>query len=572
MCSDDGQVVLTYNGEVYNFRELRRELESLGRKFRSSGDTEVVLRSFEEWGTDAVRRLDGMFAVAVWDGRRQELVLARDRSGKKPLYYSVADERLTFGSEIKAVVAAPWVPWEPALERVGEYLTFGYVPHPATLLRGVEQVPPGAIVRFGRSGLSDPERYWDPAGAPPLRRADGSFEGTLRSAFQLAVSRRMIADVPLGALLSGGVDSSLVVAAMTREAVGPVHTFSIGFSGHSSFDERNWAQLVSDHFGTRHTVFEVRPEAAALLDELLWYHDQPFGDSSAIPTFLVSQLASEHVTVVLNGDGGDEVFGGYDRFTAAKLARFIPGGLARVGSKVAGVLPDDGGYFALRRRARRFLDAAGAPALDAYHSWSAVTPAPLVHDWVRPEFCAEHLDASVRDCYERVPDLPTLDRLLYANFRTYLPDDLAVKMDRMSMAHSLEARSPFLDTAVCELLANVRASEKVGIRQVKPLLRNAFEPMLPDAIWDRRKHGFGVPMNDWFRGELGELFADEVLDRSARTADVFDKQAMCRAFDDHRKNRAQHGYRFWAALTLERWLRLGRPASAPPRSVTAVGG
>jgi asparagine synthase (glutamine-hydrolysing) len=563
MTSEDGSVALTYNGEVYNFRELRRELEARGARFRSSGDTEVVLRAYEAFGEGFVQRLDGMFALALWDGREGKLLLARDRTGKKPLFYSTLGGRLTFASEIKSLLVCPWIDPRPALDQLPEFLTFGYVPHPHTLYEGILQLPPGALLTFTSAGLSGPRPFWDAVPDSQPLRPDGSFHARVAELLREATARRMISDVPLGALLSGGIDSSIVVGLMSEVASGPVHTFSIGFPDEPSFDERAAAGQVARHFGTLHTEFAVELDAVSLMDRLLWHHDQPYADSSAIPTYVVSRLAREHVTVVLNGDGGDEVFGGYDRFVAAAVSRRMPAPLARLGRRAAGVLPRDHGYYSLQRRTERFLELADRPVEERYQSWIAVAHDDLLAELLgRP---APEADASMRRCYEQAGHLPVLDRILYANFRTYLPDDLAVKMDRMSMANSLEARSPFLDTAVIEHLARLPARHKVGLRRLKPVLRRAFRPLLPEAIWDRKKHGFGVPMGAWFRGELGTLFEDEVLTADARSSELLDPGTVRRLWSEHAAGEREHGFRLWTLLTLERWLRsLERPPALEP--------
>ncbi|MEW6581537.1 MAG: asparagine synthase (glutamine-hydrolyzing) [Actinomycetota bacterium] len=568
LSNDDGSVTVTYNGEIYNFADLRADLTSRGHRFRSSGDTEVVVRAYEEWGDDFIHRLDGMFAFALWDANRGRLILARDRTGKKPLYYTQIGGRLTFASEIKALRAAPWVRTGPDLARLPEFLTYGYVPGPHTLYEGVSQVPPGCTLTYTTRGIEGIRPYWDwplePAGTP----ADGDLAGRIAALIRDAVRRRMVSDVPIGALLSGGIDSSIVVGLMAQLSDVPVHTFSIGFEDDQSFDERDYARLVAERFSTHHTEFVVRADAVALLDTLLWHHDQPFADSSAIPTYLVCRLAREHVTVALNGDGGDEVFGGYDRFVAARISGMVPTPLARAGRRAVRLLPRSDGYFSPRRRAERFLERAGQPVRDRYQSWIAVLNEDLLAQVVPADVRAlapRDVTASMDDCYTRAAALPQLDRILYANFKTYLPDDLAVKMDRTSMANSLETRSPFLDTAVVECLARVRARHKVGLRSVKPFLRKAFGPLLPDEIWDRKKHGFGVPMGHWFRGPLGEVFQDEVLAADARTAGILDRGAVTRLWDEHRGRQVEHGFRLWTILTLERWLRgSGNTSAAPP--------
>lgn len=570
MVNENRSVVLTYNGEIYNYRELRRELEARGFPFRSSGDTEVVLRAYEAWGDRFVDRIDGMFALAVWDEQKARLLLARDRTGKKPLYYAVAGNRFLFASEIKSLLASPWVGREPEVCRLPEFLTYGYIPYPNTFFRGITQVPPAATVVYDVEGVHPPEEYWTPlrsaSSVPPTRFAHGQIAKLVAQ----AVERRLVSDVPLGALLSGGIDSSIVVGLMQRAAPEPVHTFSIGFPEEPSFDERPYAQAVAKHFGTRHTEFAVDVDAVSLLDRILWHHDQPFADSSAIPTYLVSKLARDRVTVVLNGDGGDEVFGGYDRFAAARLAGYVPAFLAQAARYATRLLPLDHGYYSVQRRARRFLELAREPVKERYHSWIAVANdeilQELLTDSLRELFDPQDVRAAMEIHYRRARHLPTLDQILYTNFRTYLPDDLAVKMDRMSMASSLEARSPFLDTAVVEYVARLPARVKIGLRHLKPILRQSFFELLPPSIWERRKHGFGVPVGTWFRTtELATVFEDEVLSADARTGLLLHRPTVSRLWSEHRAGEQEHGSRLWTLLTLERWLRsLERPVTTNP--------
>lgn len=379
----------------------------------------------------------------------------------------------------------------------------------------------------------------------------------------------MISDVPLGALLSGGIDSSLVVGLMSMMSGERVYTFSVGFPDEPSFDERAYADEVARHFGTKHTDFAVKVDAVGLMDRLLWHHDQPYADSSAVPTYVVSRLAREHVTVVLNGDGGDEIFGGYDRFAAAAVSRRLPPSLARALRRALTMLPAEHDYYRPRRRAERFLERADAPVKDRYQSWIAVLDEDLLAEVLAPSLrdspAVAEVAASMQRHYDRAGHLPELDQLLYANFKTYLPDDLAVKMDRMSMANSLEARSPFLDTALIEYLARMRARDKVGLRHLKPVLRRALFPLLPRSIWNRRKHGFSVPVGTWFSGELGTMFEDEVLADDARSRRFLEPSVVASLWEEHRRGERENGLRLWTLLTLERWLRgLERPLTVSP--------
>lgn len=578
MQSSDGTIALTYNGEIYNFRELRSALRGRGHHFESTGDTEVVLRAYEEWGADCVEHLDGMFALAIWDARLGRLLLARDRTGKKPLFYNSSSGRLTFASEIKALLAAPWIERREDPRRIAQFLTYGYAPHPHTMFAGIRQLPPASVLLYDGDDQPAERRYWDalkPSTSGKI--APGERDRSLASLLAVATQQRMIADVPMGALLSGGIDSSLVVGLMARASPEPVRTFSAGFVDEKSFDERRWAQMVSERFATRHEEFVVRPNAAALLDRLLWHYDQPFHDSSAIPTFLICELARQHVTVVLNGDGGDEVFGGYDRFVAVALAQALPSWPVPALRALTKMLPRNHGYYSLRRRITRFIEQAGEDPRTRYASWIAVLGEQQLEELVLPGALAlgtgsDAPSVPMAACYAEAADLPLLDQVLYANLKTYLPDDLAVKMDRMSMAHSLETRSPFLDTALIEFLAAIPARQKVGLRRLKPLLRRALWPLLPPEIWNRRKHGFGVPVGPWFRsGELKVMFEDELLDGAARSQRYLDPTVLAGIWREHQEGTIEHGFRLWTLLTMERWLRsFERPVELHPPKLSVA--
>lgn len=571
MISDGGHA-LVFNGEVYNFAELRRELSARGHAFRSTGDTEVVLRAFEEWGADAASRLDGMFALAVWDARARTLVLARDRIGKKPLFYALDGAgRLTFGSEIKALAACPWITLEPDWPQLASFLTFGYVPHPASAYVGIRQVEPGMLVEFdATAGIARARRYWSALPSPPPLAPDAQTLAGVRLLLGAAVKRRMVSDVPIGALLSGGIDSSIVTALMTKQGDRDVQTFAVGFPDEASFDERGHARAVAEHLGTTHTEFAVRADAVALLDRLVWLHDGPFADSSAVPTYLVCSAARTRVTVVLTGDGGDEVFAGYQRFAAAALSRLLSAPVAAGLRSVLPLLPGSGSYHDPRKRLERFLGSADRPLEERYLNWVRIFDRSLVGSLLGVPGAGAEESFTRPVAQARAAGLAPVDALVYANFCTYLPGDLAVKVDRASMGSGLEARAPLLDTALVEFAARLPARHKVGFARPKPLLRRAFGQMLPAEVWRRPKHGFGVPMDRWFRGDLGTLYADEVLSGTGRLADVLAPSELRRLWADHQDGCADHGARLWTLLTLERWLR-DIAGGAPLREPCATG-
>jgi len=566
--NEDHTVWVTYNGEIYNFPALRTALEAAGHRFRSHSDTETIVHAYEEYGDDFVRRLDGMFAFALWDARRKRLVLARDRSGKKPLFYTFDGRTFTFASEIKAMLACPWVTTAVAEEHIAEYLTFGCVRAPRTLYRGIASLPPGTWLALEEGALQGPVRYWDLRGSFPSRphRPGGRSHVSpaaaatrVRELLTQAVESRLVSDVPLGALLSGGLDSTIVVGLMARLTSAPVRTFTIGFSDDPSFDEREYAAVAARAFGTEHTEFVVRADAAALLKRLLWHHDQPYGDSSAVPTYAVSRLARRAVTVVLNGDGGDEVFGGYERFHAALLAERTPRFVEDLGRLAARALPRDDGYYGVRRRLERFVAWSGEPPLRRYLGWVSVTDRELVTRLLRPEVAARGDAASVLASFAdgTLPEgAPLLDRLLYMNFTTYLPDDLHVKVDRMSMANSLEARSPMLDTALVEFVASLPPDFKVRGGRLKILLREAFRDLVPPALLKRRKHGFGVPVDRWFAGELEGMARELLLDPGSRTRRYLNDGVVREMFDEHVRGTRSHGHRLWTLINLELWCRM----------------
>lgn len=560
--NEDESMAVVLNGEIYNFRRLRGELGERGHSFRSAGDTEVIAHLAEELSSvELARALDGMFAFAVWDDRRGRLVLGRDRVGKKPLYYACAGGRLVFGSEIKALFPAPWLSRTLAPGAIEAYLTFGYVPTPRTFYAGVKSLPPGHVLTFEPGGEPLIERYWKPpvVGASTATRLDLSpaeAARDVRSGLEAAVRRRLVADVPLGAFLSGGVDSSAIVGIMATQLDRPVQTFTIGFEDSAGFDERPYARQVAERHRTDHHEFVVQPNAVDLVERLVWHHDQPFGDSSAVPTFLLSELTRGEVTVALSGDGGDELFAGYERFAAGLVARrygMLPGPLrGAVGSAVA-VAP----ARALRGRKaslRRFTRVAELGLPDAYRSWIS-----FVQDPERAALLDGRRDdwglLDYRAIWASSAGAHPLDRLLDLNLRTYLVDDLLVKADRMSMAHGLEVRSPFLDTALLELAVRLAPRHKLRGFSLKRVLKAAVADLVPHEILHRPKRGFGVPLDRWFREDLRSYVAATLGSGDARVREHLRPAGVDRLLAEHHSGARDHGHALWTLLTLEIFLR-----------------
>ena len=556
LANEDGSVVVALNGEIYNFQELRRDLVAR-HTFRSQGDTEVIAHLYEERGDDAITALDGMFAIALWDARRRRLLLARDRFGKKPLYYWSDGRRFVFGSEIKALLAAD-VPAEFASENLAEYLAFGYVPTPRTLFSGILKQPPATTLAVDVSGVHEPRPYWDlefPAEHDVARIAPAAAGERVRELLTEAVRKRLVADVPLGVLLSGGVDSSVIAALMAWLVPGRVKTFTVGFEGDAFFDERPHAERVARHIGSEHHASIVKPQAAALIETLLYHHDEPFGDSSALPTYLVAREARRYVTVVLNGDGGDEIFAGYDRFYAALLAERIPGWARRTLALLVRPLPQGRDYHGLLRRVRRFADKASLPFEERIFAWSTFFDLPAISALTADGLVdRERVLASYRQALLRQPRASLLSRLLYLNARTYLLDDLLPKMDRMTMAHAIETRSPMLDRALAEYVAALPDAMKRRGGHGKIVLKQIARELLPDDIVDRPKHGFGLPLGAWFRGELAPLVQETLL-TGARVNRWLRPDSIRTLFDQHVAGWADHGHQLWTLLTLELWLR-----------------
>ncbi len=556
MFTEDGAVSIVFNGEIYNFRELRSDLEARGHRFGTASDTEVILRAWEAWGIGCLDRLRGMFAFAIWDGRRRRLVLARDRAGIKPLVYAWDGHRLLFASELKAILEDASVPRELDWEGLRDYLTFHYVPSPSTIFRAIRKLPPASYLVLDLDG-GEPavHRYWDLRFAPGPERSAEDWARELRWRLEDAVRSHLVADVPVGAFLSGGMDSSAVVALMAGAAGAPVRTFSIGFD-ETDYDELAFARTVASRYGTEHCEFVVKPDALEALPRLAQQFDEPFADSSALPTYYVAKITREHVTVALSGDGGDESFAGYRRYAEAlalhdRLDR-LPGLLVRPLLRLAAGLMPAGA------RGQGYLARLGADPVERY--WRSVTfqrretlrrlLGPEARRHVTPEAEPEGFRRLAGEA--GAPDY--LSTLQYLDMRTYLPEDILTKVDRTSMLVSLEARVPLLDHRLMEFVATIPASLKLREGTGKWIFKRAMAESLPAEILERRKMGFGVPLERWFRGTLGQYARELLLSPRARHRGIFAPGAVQALLDEHQAGRDRSS-QVWSLLCFEEWAR-----------------
>lgn len=560
LANEDGSVQLVFNGEVYNFRELRRRLESAGHVFRTSSDTETLVHLYEDEGPGFLAHVNGMFALALWDARRRELLLARDRLGEKPLVYRHEPGRLLFASELKSLTQVPDVERRIDPQALDEYLTYQYVPHPRTIYQGFAKLPPGHLAIY-RQGQLQVEPYWQPDFRVEQRRPVADAATELRRLMESSVALRLESDVPLGAFLSGGIDSTIVVGLMARLAGRRVRTFSIGFS-QPEYDETSYARLAARQFGTEHEEFQVRPDAVEILPRLVWHYDEPMGDSSALATWYLAQLTRQHVTVALSGDGGDELFAGYDRYRAVRLAGLVdrlPLARQLFGARCWQRLPASTQQRSLGRRWKRFAESLGQSPARRYLEWISIFNAARREQLYTDDFrkslpAAEPLEF-LEAALARATGRDAVTAVSLADLVTYLPCDLMTKVDTATMAHGLECRAPFLDHRVVELAARLPIECKLHHGRGKWILRQAFADLLPDPIQRRAKMGFGVPLDHWFRARLGDFAREVFFDRQALVGNYFRPEAVRRLLDEHRAGRFDHGYRLWALLVLELWHR-----------------
>jgi asparagine synthase (glutamine-hydrolysing) len=559
MSNEDGTIWLVFNGEIYNYRDLQHRLEGAGHTFRSSSDTEAIIHLYEDVGLDCFGHLNGMFSLALWDARRRRLVLARDRLGKKPLVYRHDPGRLLFASEFKALLQLADVPRELDPAAVDAYLTYQYVPHPQAIFRGMAKLPPGHLAVYQNDRL-EVRPYWQPDfnREQPCTHAEAVEQA--RELLTSAVKLRMRSDVPLGAFLSGGVDSSLIAALMQRESSTPIQTFTMGFPV-KEYDERHFARQVAQHIGSEHHEEEVTPQAIDLLPKLAWHYDEPFADSSAIPTWYLSQMTRRHVTVALSGDGGDELFLGYPRYKAVRwAARFdaLPALRNFAGAKFWQAIPTSGRQKSRLRQAKRFSEALGMTPARRYLDWVSIFNEGRRAELYSEEFLSQlpaqdpfdFLDGAWRRAARR--DAMTTASL--ADLVTYLPCDLMTKVDIASMAHSLEARQPFLDYRVVEWAAALPAKFKYRGGRGKRILQDAFGDLLPREIWTRKKMGFGVPLDHWLRTDLSPQLATLTHGSKLQELGWFRPAAIELLIEEHQARRFDHSARLWSLLFFEQWL------------------
>lgn len=563
--NEDKSIAIVFNGECYNYQELRELLDKRGHQFRTNSDTECIVHLYEDHGPECLQHLRGMFAFAIWDEARKRLFIARDRLGKKPIYYSIQNGTLFFASELRALLGA--LPKKPAIDfsAIDQYLSLQYIPEPLTAYQGVFKLPVANYLIWERGELKI-QQYWDFSYEPKHDATEQELIDELRSIAADAVRMRLISEVPLGAHLSGGIDSSIVVALMAQASAGPVKTFSVGFE-ETNFSELPYSRLVAERYATEHHEFTLTfGDIPATLDTLLQHFGEPFADPSALPLYHLSRLTREHVTVALNGDGGDESFAGYPRYWLDPLAdrylqlpKAVTGGLVPALAGTLGDQSDKPVGGSLSNGLKRLPQLAEVDRRASLLRWSSYfSPRQKAALWKPDNSASLDLHRSEKDIaalVDNAPALNRLDRTLYADIKTYLAGDLLVKADRMTMASSLEGRSPFLDHVLVEWAAKLPVRYKLRGRQGKVLLRKAFAHLLPPEVLSHGKQGFGIPVGAWLRGPLESWTRETLLAPHSALKDWFQREAMMKLIAEHQAGKQDHGKRLWALACLALWSR-----------------
>ncbi len=545
--NEDQSLVVVFNGEIYNFLDLKKDLIQKGHQFYTQTDTEVIVHLYESYGEEFLQHLNGMFAIALWDIKAQKLILARDRMGEKPLYYTEMQGDFIFASEIKSMLCHPKFKKELSPRAVSHYFTFNYIPAPFAIYEHVYKLFPGEYLVYQNNKI-EKRRYWNARYQQPGPFSQDEFCEKVRASLSHSVKNRLISDVPLGAFLSGGIDSSIMVALMSQMSNAPVKTFSIGLENDKK-SELPFARSVAQKYGTDHHELIARPDALGLIDDILWAFDEPFGDSSALPTFLVSQLTKNHVTVAISGDGGDELFGGYTRYQRILDRGFMSGMPKAFRNAMSRHL---GERLPFGFKGKAFLEGL---KYDDYAFFSIGTRETILRELFTLEFSTQAKNASPYDVAESVllEDQALLNQCMYFDMKVYMPDDILTKVDRMSMANSLETRAPFLDHHLVELAMTIPPEMKVTGHSTKDILKKAFHKMLPEEVFTHQKTGFSIPLNDWYRGALKPLLMETLSEKRIADNGILNPAFVQKVIAQHLSGERQYERLLWMMLMFQLW-------------------
>jgi len=556
--NEDKSLSIVFNGEIYNYRDLRRELESKGHVFQTNADTEVIVHAYEEYGTECPAKLNGMFGFAIWDQHKNRAFLARDRIGIKPLYYYVDNNRLVFGSELKSILQIPDIPRSVEPKALDTFLTFEYIPSPFSIFKNIFKLPPGHWLLY-QNGQAKIQQYWS-FNYETTNQSEDDFSNELCSILEDAVKIRLMSDVPLGAFLSGGLDSSTIVAMMTRNSSERVKSFSIGFD-ESTYNELPFARTIASHFHTEHYEEIIKPDITELAERILRQLDEPFGDFSVFPTLLVSEMARKYVTVVLSGDGGDELLGGYETYLAQRIAQQysrLPSFLRKWAIEpVVSALPPTEKKKGLINKAKRFTEGSRLPDHLQHVRWMIFLQQAEKELLYSNSFASSlngyNSHGFIEEQFLNVASNDPLDQQEYVDIKTYLVDNILVKVDRMSMAASLETRVPLLDHRFVEFAARLPSSMRIRGKQTKYILKKAMQDILPQSILDRGKEGFSIPIKNWMKYELKPLMTDALSEKNVREKGFFSPHYVQRLIKEHLTNRENHSHRLWALMVFHLW-------------------